>query len=70
MPALSSLSLSLTGEQGSHTLLTIQKEREREGETLPIMQQLALPPILALVGTPRNDTLPREGKLQKIPDFF
>jgi len=40
------------------------------GTSLPSMQQLALPPILALVGTPRNDTLPRGGKLQKIPDFF
>jgi len=26
------LSLSLTGEQGLHTLLTVHKEREREGE--------------------------------------
>jgi len=40
------------------------------GTSLPSKQQLALPPILALVGTPRNDTLPRGGKLQKIPDFF
>jgi hypothetical protein len=33
LPLFSSLSFSLTNEQGAHTLFTGQRERERERET-------------------------------------